>query len=309
MKGFSKISLLFVLAIFFASSGNRALAQINYPEASQRQMLSQTVGDTEVTIVYHRPNVKERKVWGTAAENALVPYGEVWRAGANENTTFEVTQDVTIDGQKLPKGKYGFHIIPTATDWTLIFNKVNDAWGSFSYKPENDALRIKVKPESAPFQESLVYTIENVDGSSADVVLAWEKVRVPFTVDIGDVEGRLLDAFRAQQVSGTLQAANYILNSKRTQNYAEAIAWMDQLSASTKPGNEGYPRITYNAGVTKSRLLAEMGKKKEAIALAEKTIAFANAENKKETDAGRRALFNPNGISNFAAQVKTWKGE
>ena len=309
MKILSKVSLFLFLSLVFISTVSNAFGQISYPRGSQGQTISQKLGDGMVEIVYHRPNVKGRKIWGTASEKALVPYEQVWRAGANENTTFEVTQNATINGQKLPKGKYGFHIIPNANEWILIFNKVNNAWGSFSYKQEDDALRVTVKPQASGMQESLMYSLENVTGNSLDVLLAWEKARVSFKVDIGDVGARILNAVRSQQVTTPLQAANFVLTSKRTSQYAEAMGWLDQLTASTKAGQPGYRRITYNAGFAKSRLLAEMGKKAEAIALAEKTLAFGKAENKKAKDAGKRPLFNPNGMNFLAGLVKNWKGE
>jgi len=309
MKVLSKISLCIILSLFFISTAGNIFGQITYPRGSQGQRISQKVGDAEIKIVYHRPNVKGRKIWGTKEEKALVPSGEVWRAGANENTTFEVTQNSTINGQKLPKGKYGFHVIPNADEWIIIFNKVNNAWGSFTYKKENDALRVTVKPQAGNHQESLIYTIENVTGNSADVVLAWEKIRVPFKVDIGDVSKRLLNSARTQKVSIPLRAANYVLSSKLTQNYAEAISWVDNLVGTSKEGQPGYAQIHFNRGFVKSRLLAAMGKRQEAIALAEKTIALGTDTNKKAKEAGESAPFGQRGIGFLANLVKGWKAE
>ena len=309
MKSASKITFCLILSLFFISTASNAFGQITYPRGSQGQNISQKIGDAEIKIVYHRPNVKGRKVWGSSTDKALVPYGKVWRAGANENTTFEVTQNSSINGQKLKKGKYGFHVIPNTGEWIIIFNKINNAWGSFSYKEENDALRVSVKPQAGNHQESLTYTIENVSGNSADVVLAWEKVRLPFKVDVGDVSKRLLNSARAQKASIPLRAANYVLSSKLTENYAEAISWVDDITASSKEGQSGYAQIHFNGGFVKARLLAAMGKKQEAAALAEKTIALANKTNKKATDAGKRKPFSSRGIGFLANLMKGWKAE
>lgn len=309
MKSFSKISLFVMTAIFCLTFVSEYRAQISYPPASQKQTIIQSVGDGEIKMVFHRPNVKKRLVWGSESDKAMVPYGKVWRSGANNNTTFEVTQDAMINGEKLPKGKYGFHTIPNKDEWIIIFNEVNDAWGSFSYKEENDALRINVKPEKGSFKETMGFSLENVTDNSADVVIEWENIRVPFTVDVGDVAGRLLNLVRTQYVSIPFNGANFVLNSKIEASYGEAIGWVDGVLSGAKPDQADYSQIFFDGNFIKSRLLAATGKKAEAIALAEKTIAFGNAENKKAVDAGKRAMFSQNRINSLQSQVKNWKGE
>ena len=132
------------------------------------------VAGANIKINYSSPGVKGREIWG-----GLVPYDQVWRTGANEATTFEVDKDVTINGSPLPAGRYAFFSIPTAGDWTLIFNTVPDQWGAYEYDESKDALRVTVAPQMAEdVQERLEFTIGN-DGT---VVVAWDKVRVPFTV-------------------------------------------------------------------------------------------------------------------------------
>jgi hypothetical protein len=150
----------------------------------------QTLGtDTVVTIEYSRPGVKGRKIWG-----GLVPYGLApgnadsgnkpfpWRAGANENTTIEFNRDLLIEGKPLPAGKYGIHMIPSEKDWIIIFSKDNSAWGSFTYDPAKDALRVTVSPVRAPFQEWLVYGFDDPAGTSAIAFLHWEQLKVPFKI-------------------------------------------------------------------------------------------------------------------------------
>ena len=147
--------------------------------------------DTDITIEYSRPGVKGRKIWGE-----LVPYGMApgnryskdqpypWRAGANENTTIEFNKDLLIEGNKLPAGKYGIHMIPSEEDWTIIFSAKNDAWGSYAYNQEEDALRIKVTPEKAPHQEWLRYGFDDLAGTSATAFLHWEELKVPFKISL-----------------------------------------------------------------------------------------------------------------------------
>lgn len=136
---------------------------------------SSTVGNTTITIDYSQPSVKGRKLWGE-----LVPYGEVWRTGANEATTFEVNNDVEIEGQPLAAGKYGLFTIPGEDEWTIIFNKEPNQWGASDYDKEQDALRVKVKPKRAP-QASEVLTF-NID-KEGTVSMLWEGMQVDFDVD------------------------------------------------------------------------------------------------------------------------------
>src|SRR5947209_2368727 len=118
----------------------RAQTDLDLPEASQKAIVTQRIGVTDITIVYHRPLVNGRKVWG-----GLVPLGQVWRAGANENTTIEFSTPVQVEGKPLPAGKYGLHMIPNQDQWTVIFSKIDAAWGSYTYNQAEDAWRVEVK--------------------------------------------------------------------------------------------------------------------------------------------------------------------
>jgi Protein of unknown function (DUF2911) len=259
-----------LIAFFVLICSLNAVAQINFPRESQRQEIIQTVGDTKISVVYHRPNTKDRKIW-----DGLEKYGAVWRTGANENTTFETTNDIKINGQVLPKGKYGLHTIPNKDEWTIIFNKVNNEWGSFNYDQKQDALRVSVKPSAANLQETMAISFENVKANTSDVVIAWEKVKVPFTVDVGDINSRVLADIRTQLASvkaddfrTPAQAAGWVLNSKMTANYEEALKWVD---SSIKT------RETFGNLNIKARLLGGLNRKAEAIATAEKAIQVGKA--------------------------------
>ncbi len=148
---------------------------------SPKAGVEQTVGFTKITIDYSRPGVKGRTIWG-----ALVPYNVVWRAGANEATKITFSTDVKINGKKLKAGSYGFFTIPTAKNWTIIFNKVADQWGAFEYNDVEDALRVEVTPEKddSCWQEWLAYTFTKTSDNTAVMRLEWEKLKVPFTVEV-----------------------------------------------------------------------------------------------------------------------------
>lgn len=134
-----------------------------------------SVGELDIKIVYGSPAVKGRKLWG-----ALVPYGEVWRTGANEATTFEVNKDVEIEGQKLPAGKYALFTIPGEKEWIIIFNKEANQWGAYNYKKEEDALRVTAKSaKSKPMMERMTFKVEEKSGK---VTFLWENLAVTFNV-------------------------------------------------------------------------------------------------------------------------------
>jgi hypothetical protein len=285
-----KLFYLTISTVIFALS---ASAQLTLPRESQRQEIMQTVGDTKISIVYHRPNVKGRTLWGCQAKNVvpkgnyeepcIVPIGQVWRTGANENTTFEVTNEVKINGQTLPAGKYGLHMIPGTDEWTVIFNKVNTEWGSFKYDEKQDQLRVKVKPQTAEMLETMELGFENVKPTTAEVAVRWEKVRVPFTVDIGDMNTRVLNYIResmknlkAEELRSPFDGANFVFNNKLTASYGEAIGWLDTLLKK---------RETPGALALKANLLAETGKTAEAIAAGERALQIAATMNPKPNTA------------------------
>src|SRR5437762_9159193 len=200
---------------------------LNLPDVSQAAEVKQRIALTDITVKYHRPMVNGRKIWGS-----LVPYGKVWRAGANENTTIEFSDPVSVEGQPLAKGIYGLHMIPNPDSWTAIFSKSNTAWGSYSYKQEEDALRVNVKPRPlAEMKEALEFEFEDLKPESTAVSLKWEKLGVPFTVSIEDSEQTLQNI--REQLKGrgqfTWQAldegAQFCLTRKI--NLDEALQWAD----------------------------------------------------------------------------------
>jgi hypothetical protein len=167
------------LALAAALTATAAFAEIRLPEASPGAVLTQELGISKVTITYHRPGVKGRKVWG-----GLVPTGQVWRLGANEATTVELSHDAKIDGKDVKAGKYALFAIPAESEWTLILNRKSDQWGAYFYKAEDDVLRFNVKPE--PLAETAEwFDVDAVPLSNRAmrIDISWDKLRVPFTIE------------------------------------------------------------------------------------------------------------------------------
>lgn len=249
--------LLFVLGAFAVGMGTASVpaqTELDLPDTSQKALVEQRVGITDITIEYHRPLVNGRKVWG-----GIVPMGEVWRAGANFNTTIEFSTPVSIEGKPLPAGKYGLHMIPNPESWTVIFSKMAAAWGSYTYNQAEDALRVEVKPREAPMEEALEYEFEDLKPDSALVVMKWEKLAVPFRVSISDDQA-VLPHIR-QQFRGRAQytwvtwneAAQYCLAKKI--NLEEALRWAER----SIQNEERFENLS-----TKAELQKAMGQTAEA---------------------------------------------
>lgn len=185
-------SLLVLVALLVPAFANAQVPGLITPDASPAASATQVVGLTEMTVSYHRPAVNGRKIWG-----GLVPYDQVWRAGADENTTVSFSTPVTVNGAKLEAGTYGVHMIPTTGAWTVIFSKESGAWGSFSYDQTEDAARISVTPEPAAMQERLGYSFDDPTRDSAVLAMRWEKLRVPVEVKV-DVGRTVFDNYKAQ---------------------------------------------------------------------------------------------------------------
>jgi hypothetical protein len=293
---------LLALAAAAAVASAQQPPKVRLPQASPSATLSQTIGVTDLTITYHRPAVRGRTIFGevpaaklatlktamgqpatteatldgaegSGKDYPLAPYGHVWRAGANEATKFTVSDDVLVNGQKLPAGSYSLHAIPGKDEWTLIFNKTADQWGSFRYDSKQDALRVKVKPVwLAESQEVLSYDAPQVTANTAQIVLRWEKVAVPFTVEVPNQDALVrskIDAAIAANPNDwqiPLAVGNAYFNDDK---FEDALKWVEQ-SIKVKE--------TFQNLATKSQLLLAMGKKAEAIAVAEQAVARGKAD-------------------------------
>jgi len=269
-----KVRLLVLLSAVLLA-GSIAQAQtatgetlmLNLPRQSQHAQVMQRIGVTDITINYHRPLANGRQIWGK-----VVPYGQVWRAGANENTTITFTDPVTIEGQALDKGTYGLHMIPGENQWTVIFSKDSTSWGSFSYKQEQDALRVNVKPQTAELHDALAYDFNDVKPDSTVVTLSWDKVAVPFKVQVNVNE--IVTASIHRQLYGLNQyywegwddAAGYFLANKI--NLDEALKDEDQ----SIQAEERFDNL-----MNKAKILDALGRKEDATLYRGKALDKASA--------------------------------
>jgi len=296
-------------ALLVCSSISIAIAQVTTPRPSQKATVMQRIGVTDVTITYSRPAVKGRKIFGDATpeqaakqtgeatlddqnvrpkDAVIVPWGHVWRTGANEATTFVVTDDVVINGQKLAAGSYSLHTIPNKDDWTIVFNGTANQWGSFNYDPAKDTLRVRTKPQWLDqSQEWLEYSFDPVTENSAQVNIRWEKVNVPFTIVVPDVNATTLAHLKTTVSSAKpddwrtpLQAGNWVLTNNTPGDDSTGMEWLDQ-SIKIKE--------TFQNLSAKANALYRAGKKDEAFALGEQAIQKGKAD-KVDTAAFEKRL-------------------
>lgn len=281
-----KKALLFVALLSLLAPAGAFAQQLKLPRPSPKASVQQTVGLTEVTINYCRPGVKGRTIWGD-----LVPYDKVWRTGANEATTIQLSQDVKVNGKPLPAGLYSVHTIPSKSAWTVIFNKKAEQWGSYEYDDKQDALRIQVTPAAGPMQEYMEFSFPEVTPEGATIELAWEKVRVPFKIEVATKDQAMANI--RQALSGEVKewtvpygAANYAFTNN-LENRDEAMKWIDQ--------SVGLKETYWNLRL-KAAMLEKAGKKKEAVTVAEKAVQVGKA-NEDE----------PSEIAKTEKQIAEWK--
>ena len=293
LTSFSTAAVL-ILVVAMSATAQQPPTQYKPLYPSQKASVMQTIGVTDVTINYSRPAIKGRTIFADAPPSMearakgdatldnqnerkpgepIVPYNHVWRAGANDATVFQVTDDVLINGQPLKAGTYSLSAIPGKEEWTIIFNNDYGQWGAFSYDSKKDALRVKAKPKTVPeSQELLTYNFDPVTANTATVNLRWEKVSVPFTVEVKDVKAvwrartdALIAANPANEVF-PLQAANTFAGDK---NWDDALKYVEQ-SIKTKP--------TFRNLSAKANILQNAGRKEEALAAADVAIAKGKAD-------------------------------
>lgn len=262
-----------------------AQPSVDLPRASPMASVSQTFGYTTATVTYSRPAVKGRVIWG-----GLVPYGKVWRAGANEATVLELTTDARLNGRPLPKGKYALFILPTGKEWTFILSKKAKTWGAFTYDPKDDALRIPVQPRPAEHQERLAYGFEDLSDSGATLFAHWEKLEAGI-----DIRVEFLETGKAKIKEGLPKAkpddAFAYMNAARFYwdygiDRKQAMEWIDK-SIRIKP--------VYNNLWAKAEMLA-----------ADHKTAEAKQYAKKARDAAEKDPANANLVPMIDKTVATW---
>lgn len=272
-------SFVTCLLLCFSST---AMAQLNTPRGSQMASVMQRVGTTDITITYSRPSVNGREIWGK-----LVPYGmnnlgfgtskaAPWRAGANENTTITFTHDAKVEGKAIEAGTYGLHInVKDADNATIILSKDKDAWGSYFYDPENDALRADVKLKDIDHTELLTYDFDEVTANSTTATLKWEKKAIPFKVEV-DVSEIVLEDIRAQFKGQTgftrqnwEQAASFALNNGG--DLDEALGWINSALE-----GQFFSQKTVNGLTIKAQILQKKGDVEGFGKTMDEAIAMAN---------------------------------
>ncbi len=253
------LTLLGAAAAQAQYSNGRQSVILNLPTTSQRATVSQRIGLTDISVTYSRPLAGKRKIWGD-----IVKYGEVWRAGANENTVFEITDPVTVEGKPLAAGKYGLHMIPNQDSWTIIFSKNHTSWGSFTYDDKEDALRVTVAPKAAEFRDALTYEFGDPGQDDVTLSLRWEKVAVDVPALTEAALGRQLRDLIGYSWQAWDDAAEYLLDRKY--HLETALKWADQ---SIQNGPQ------FHNQQTKARILTAMGKKDEATAVMQTALKTA----------------------------------
>jgi hypothetical protein len=242
-------------------------AKLDFPQASPAASFKQRVGITDVQVEYARPGVKGRKIYG-----GLVPYGEVWRTGANAATKITFSTDVKFGGKAVPAGTYSLATIPGASEWTVILNKATDGWGAYSYDQKNDLVRVTVKPVALPdLVESLCIGMTDLRDDSAVLTIDWEKTRVAVKIDLDLVNTlvpQIKAAMAAEGKKPYLAAAMFYYDHDL--DLKQAVAWAD---AAAKESPDAF-WVTYRKGL----ILAKMGDKAGALAAAKESLAKAEAK-------------------------------
>lgn len=260
-----------MIIVGMLSIGYPTQAQLRLPPSSSSQTVVQSLGITSVTLTYHRPNSSGRQVFGN-----LVPYGEVWRTGANTIPVLTFDDDVTVAGTTVPAGTYGLLTIPGEKEWTVIFSKNSEQWGAYNYTPEEDLFRFTVKPEqlNKP-RETFVMEFSSVSPNQARLDISWEYTQIRFDLTVDqDVEimAAIDQAMRGEN-KPYFQAAQYYYNNDK--DISKALEWID---AADQPSPNPVPYIKY----WKARIQLKAGDKEGAIATAEESIAIAKKQNNEE---------------------------
>lgn len=260
-----KLSLTIAVALIAASAFAQQ-QQVRTPRPSPQAKLSQTVGITDVAVSYSRPGVKGRTIFG-----GLVPYDKVWRTGANEATTITFSDDVTINGQKLPKGTYSLHTTPGRDSWKIHFNSVADQWGSYSYDPAKDVVVVNATPQAAPHAEWLTFEVPEMSTDKATFLIRWDKVAVPFTVDTGATAKVMTNLRNAMKPSWQTpyMAASFAFENKGAATDAEMNQWIEE----SLKINQNIANLWLRA-----RIAERAGNKADAIRYGEMAIASATPQ-------------------------------
>jgi len=260
--------LLAVGTFLFASS---LLAQdakkIEFPQASSAASVKERVGVTDVSVEYSRPNARERKIFG-----GLVPYGQVWRTGANAATKITFSTDVKLGGTAVPAGSYALFTIPGEAEWTVILSKVTEEWGSYAYDPKDDQARVKVKPVAMTEPlETMTISLQDMRAGKANLIIAWEKTKVPVEIDT-DVVAKLKPQIEAA-MAGSGEKPYFPAAMFYYENDLDMKLAKEWIEAAAKKQPDAVWLI-YRKGL----ILKKAGDKEGAMAAAKQALELASKE-------------------------------
>lgn len=262
MKFNSFLVFLLLTSIVFSTHGQ----QIQMPQASPAAKIAQQVGLSDVTVDYSRPSTKGRKIFGE-----LVPYGQVWRTGANGATLLTFSTDVKIDGKNIPAGQYALYSIPNKTEWTMILSKNTKLWGSIGYDQADDILRFNVTPNKVSRNyETMEITFADMTDTGANLSIKWETTRVDFRIET-EVDAIVMDQIQKLVIDAETEnpgllysAANYYYTNKK--DMSQAYTWITKSVASDKK---------YWTVHLKAKIEATLGLKSEAAISAKESMELA----------------------------------
>jgi hypothetical protein len=268
-----------LVALLIAGATQNIYAQeLKTPQLSSSQTIVQELGLGKITLVYSRPNVKGRKMFG-----GMEPYGVVWRTGANAATTITFTDDVTIEGNKVPAGQYGLFSIPDQNEWTVILSKKPDQWGAYTYKQDDDLLRFKVKTvnHSDPL-ETLTMQFNNVDQTKCELEVRWENISFSFHIST-EVDSKIMasiDDVMNHDKKPYFFAAQYYYENNKDLN--KALEWISI-------GEKASPKSSFYK-VWKARIQLKMGDKAGALKTAQEGVELAKADKDAEYERLNQAV-------------------
>ncbi len=263
-------TLLVTLLVAGSTLTVQAQGGLKLPAPSSSQTIVQDFGLGKITVAYSRPNTKGRKIFG-----GLEPYGKVWRTGANNATVLTFTDEVTIEGNKVPAGEYALFTIPDANEWTIILNKTTKQWGAYEYKQADDFLRFKIKPaKTVTPVETFTVTFANVKASTAELHLMWERTDLALHLT-ADVDSRVMagieQAMKAEKKPYFAAAQYYYENNK---DINKALEWINEAEKTN-------PKATYFK-YWKARIQLKNGDKAGAIATAQEGARLAKEAKNEE---------------------------
>ena len=289
----NKFLTISIVTTLLGAASTVAAQSVTLPPSggNQKASVTQWIGLVRVDVTYSSPDItgpngedRKGKIWGE-----LVPYGMTnfnfgtcgnecpWRAGANENTIFSVSHDVKIEGKRLKAGKYGLHMVPGKKQWTIIFSKNASSWGSYFYDAKEDALRVKVRPRAAPYTHWLTYGFTERKAKEATVSLRWDKLEVPISISVDDIEQLYVNTMRDELRSSPgfayqswQRAANYCLQNKV--NLKEALSWAESAVGAPFIGQKNFQTLQTLAALQEAN-----GKEKKAAATLKEALAHTTA--------------------------------